>query len=88
MAGNLMLANDPVYAFTPTYDRDQPVQQILMVFEGMTGHASTSLVALSLQDAEQLCDRLNAQLGLDRDAWLRIAAQATPSVRPNETRPQ
>ena len=38
----------------------------------MTGYVPTALVALTLDDAERLCDRLNARLGLDRNAWTRL----------------
>ena len=88
MATTLMLDHHPVYAFTPAYDSEAPVQHILVVFDGMTGHAGTSLIALSINDAERLCDRLNAQLGLDRNAWSRIAAQAMPGAHPDGNRPQ
>ena len=38
----------------------------------MPGFILTALVALTLDDAERLCTRLNARLGLDRDAWWAI----------------
>ena len=88
MAVTLMLADDPVYAFTPAYDPEAPAQQILMVFDGMTGHAGTSLIALSIGDAERLCDRLNTKLGLDRRAWSRIAARAMPGAHTDRSPPQ
>ncbi|WP_428103048.1 hypothetical protein [Candidatus Rariloculus sp.] len=44
----------------------------------------TALVALSLADAERLCSQLNARLGLDRDAWLKLAAQAMRDANPAE----
>ena len=34
------------------------------------------MVALTLDDAERLCSKLNARLGLDRDAWMALAARA------------
>ena len=34
---------------------DQP-QQIRIVFQGMPGYVPTALVALTLDDAERLCD--------------------------------
>ena len=40
------------------------------------GYVPTALVALTLDDAERLCSKLNARLGLDRDAWMALAAQA------------
>ena len=63
------LPEDPEFAFCPAYDLENRPQQIRIVFSGMTGFVPTALVALSLNDAELLCDRLNARLGLDRDAW-------------------
>ena len=36
----------------------------------------TALVALTLDDAERLCDRLNARLGLDRRAWTALAERS------------
>ena len=68
------LPDDPVYAFAPEYDLPDQPQQIRIVFDGMEGYVPTALVALTLADAERLCDRLNARLGLDRDAWTVMAA--------------
>ena len=70
------LPEDPVYAFAPSYDFPDQHQQIRIVFEGIDGYVPTALVALSLEEAEQLCDRLNARLGLDREAWQRLVARA------------
>ena len=36
------------------------------------GYVPTAMVALTLVDALRLCDRLNAQLGLDREAWTKL----------------
>ena len=72
------LPDDPVYAFTPAYDFEDTPQQIRIVFQGMEGYVPTALVALSIADAERLCDRLNAKLGLDREAWTRLAANPWP----------
>ena len=40
----------------------------------------TALVALTLEDAERLCSKLNARLGLDRNAWMALAARAMREV--------
>ena len=50
------------------------VQQIRIVIEGLAGHIPTALVALDLDDALSICDRLNRRLGLDREAWSAMAA--------------
>ena len=51
-------------------------QQVRIVIDGMSGYIPTALVALNLDDAERLCDRLNARLGLDRDAWSALAGRS------------
>ncbi|MCY4397356.1 MAG: hypothetical protein OXC10_19705 [Rhodospirillaceae bacterium] len=68
------LPDDPTYCFVPAYDVEADVQQIRIVFEGLSGHVPTALVALDLDDALSICDRMNRKLGLDRDAWTAMAA--------------
>ena len=59
-------------------------EQIRIVFEGMSGYVPTALVALTLDDAERLCDRLNARLGFSREQWTALAAR---SMRPGPFAP-
>ena len=47
----------------------------------MTGFVPTALVALTLDDAELLCDRLNARLGLDRDTWSALVGRSMAAAR-------
>ena len=68
------LPDEPNFCFVPAYDVETDVQQIRIVIEGLAGHVPTALVALTIQDAEEICDKLNRRLGLDRDAWTAIAA--------------
>ena len=70
------LLDEPVYAFAPSYDLPDQPQQIRIVFDGMDGYVPTALVALSLDDAVRLCDRLNARLGLDHEAWTRLVGSS------------
>ena len=70
------MPDEPVYAFAPSYDLPDQPQQIRIVFEGMAGYVPTALVALSLDDAFRLCDRLNARLGLDHEAWTRLVGRS------------
>ena len=70
------MPDNPVYAFVPAYGPAHQPQPIRLVFEGVPGYVPTALLALSLADAERLCNQLNARLGLDRDTWMRLAAQA------------
>ena len=70
------LPEEPVFAFAPSYDLPDQPQQIRIVFENMEGYIPTALVALTLADAERLCDRLNRRLGLDREAWSRLVARS------------
>ena len=58
----------------PAYDIETDVQQIRIVIEGMAGHVPTALIALNLDDALSICDKLNRRLGLDREAWTAMAA--------------
>ena len=78
------LPDNPNYAFVPAYDVEDEVQQIRIVFEGMSGYVPTALVALTIDDAERLCDRLNARLGFSREQWTALAAR---SMRPGPFAP-
>ncbi len=68
------LPDEPNFCFVPAYDVDTEVQQIRIVIEGLAGHVPTALVALDLDDALSLCDKLNRRIGYDRDAWTAMAA--------------
>ena len=68
------LPDDPNYCFVPAYDVEDEVQQIRIVIEGMAGYVPTALVALTVESAEDICDRLNRRLGLDRETWTAMAA--------------
>ena len=84
MADTHTLPDDPVFAFAPSYDLPGEPQQIRIVFEGIGGYIPTALVALTLDDAERLCDRLNRRLGLDREAWCAIAGRSMAAARGGE----
>ena len=47
----------------------------------MDGYIPAALVALTLADAERLCDRLNGRLGLDREAWSKLVARSMSAGR-------
>lgn len=74
------LPEDLEYAFTPAYEFEDQTQQIRIVFKDVSGYIPTALVALTLDDAERLCDRLNAKLGLDRRSWTNIVAGSLAST--------
>ena len=48
----------------------------------LTGYIPTALVALTIIDAERLCDRLNARLGFSRDGWTALPARSMRDERP------
>ena len=73
------LPDRPVFAFCPAYEPAGEPQPIRLVFAGVPGYVPTALVALTLDDAERLCDRLNARLGLDRRAWSALVEQSKSS---------
>ena len=75
------LPDEPVYAFVPSYDLPDQPQQIRIVFEDMEGYVPTALVALTLDDAERLCDRLNRRLGLDHEAWTKLVGKSMAAAR-------
>ena len=58
---------------------------IRIVIEGLLGHVPTALVALDLDDALNICDKLNRRLGLDREAWTAMAANPV-AVSPDVSR--
>ena len=70
------LPDIPNFCFTPAWDTEAEVQQIRLVIEGLTGHVPTAQVALHLDDALALCDKLNRRLGFDRDAWTAMVAES------------
>ena len=70
------LPDEPNYAFCPGYELGDEPQQIRIVFEGMPGYVPTALVALDIDAAERLCDRLNARLGHSREDWTALAARS------------
>ena len=69
------LSHNPVYAFCPECGPSDRSQQIGIVFQGVPVYVPTALVTLTLPDAERLCSQLNARLGLNRQAWMKLAAQ-------------
>ena len=79
------LPEDPDFAFCPAYGPADAPQEIRLVIDGMSGCIPTSLVAVTLEDAENFCDRLNARLGKDRDAWSALAARSMGPAQDDET---
>ena len=77
------LPDDPNYAFCPSYELGDEPQQIRIVFEGMQGYVPTALVAVSVESAEGLCDRLNARLGHSREDWTALAASSMRAGGPD-----
>ena len=69
-----------VYAFTPAYTSIHGEQPIHIVFDGVPGYAQTTISASNLEEAENLCDVLNAPLDLDRTAWTSLAARSMRSA--------
>ncbi|MCY4549891.1 MAG: hypothetical protein OXC28_16115 [Defluviicoccus sp.] len=70
------LPDNPNFCVCPAYDVEADVQQIRIVIEGLAGHVPTALVALDLDDALSICDKLNRRLGYDREEWTAMAADS------------
>ena len=68
------LPDEPDFCFVPAYDVETEVQQIRIVIQGLAGHVPTALISLTLDDALNICDKLNRRLGYDREAWTAMAA--------------
>ena len=68
------LPDNPVYAFAPVEDSDTGVWQIRIVVDGMDVTVGTSLVALGIEEAMAVADRLNRPLGWTRESWTGFAA--------------
>ena len=50
------------------------MQQVHVVIEGLAGHVLTALIALDLDNALIICDKLDRRHGYDREAWTAMAA--------------
>ena len=61
-----------------------PGSAAIAKFVGVEAYVPTALVALTIEDAENICDKLNRRLGLDREAWTAMAAR---SMRADEDDP-
>ena len=68
------LPDNPVYAFAPVEDPDTGVWQIRVVVDGMDVTVGTSLVALCIDQAMAVANRLNRPLGWTRESWTGFAA--------------
>ena len=68
------LPDEPNFCFAPAWDVETEVQQIHIVIEGLAGHVPTALVTLDLDQALDICDKLNRRLGYDREAWTAMVA--------------
>ncbi len=76
------LPDEPNFCFVPAYDVETEVQQIRIVIEGLDGHVPTALIALHLDDALSICDKLNRRLGLTREQWTAMAAASMSAETP------
>jgi len=79
------LPDEPNFCFCPAYDVETEMQQIRIVIEGLAGHVPTALVSLDLENALDICDKLNRRLGLDREAW---QAMVAASIRAEDDDPE
>ena len=75
----------PSTRFVPLMTSNNMPQQIRIVFADIPGYVPTALVGLTLDDALRICDRLNARLGLDRDAWSAIAGRSMSAAHDETT---
>jgi len=76
------LPDEPNFCFVPAYDVETEMQQIRIVIEGLAGHVPTALIALHLDDALTICDKLNRRLGFTREQWTELAARSMRAETP------
>ncbi len=76
------LPDEPDFCFVPACDVVTEVQQIRIVIGGLAGHVPTALIALHLDDALTICDKLNKRLGLTREQWTALAARSMHAETP------
>ena len=76
------LPDEPDFCFAPAWDVETEVQQIHIVIEGLAGHVPTALVTLDIEDAMNICDKLNRRLGYDREAWTAMVAESMRAETP------
>ena len=55
---------------------------IRIVIKGLSSHVSISLVTLDLEDALNICEKLNRRLGFDRKTWTAMAANSMREEEP------
>ena len=81
---NPIMNSNTRYAFVPEPQESPELPHpIIIIIEGLAQPITTSIVALTLNDAANVCDAMNSRLGLDRIAWTAIANDAlTPPERP------
>ena len=68
------LPENLVCAFAPVEDPDTGFQQIRIVVDEMDVTIGTSLVVLGIDEAVEIADRLNRQLGWTRESWTGFAS--------------
>ncbi|MDE0520629.1 MAG: hypothetical protein OXH79_01570 [Boseongicola sp.] len=66
----------------PACNVETDVQQVRIVIEGLAGHVPTALIALDLDDALTICDKLNRRLGFTSRQWTVLAAQSLRAETP------
>ncbi len=79
------IPDEPTYCFCPVSDADGEPPQIRIFVEGLPFAVPTALVALSQADGLAVCDRMNRALGLDRAAWMALAARCLRAARAGST---
>ncbi len=81
------LPDNPNFCLCPDHDVEIEVQQIGIVIEGLAGHVPTALMALNLDNALVIADKLNRRLGLDREAWTAMMAASMRTETPEPGTP-
>lgn len=55
------------------------MHRVAIAVEGMNAAIPTAMIALDIEDALRVCDKLNRRLGHDRKSWTAFAARCRRS---------
>ncbi len=77
------LPDNPDYVFCAEELPGDGMYRIVIAVDGLERVIPTTLIALTLDNALNLCDGMNRRLGHDRDSWTAFAARVRGATGPH-----
>ena len=77
------LPDNPDYVFCVEELPGNGMYRIVIAVDDLDKVIPTTLIALTLDNALNLCDGMNRRLGHDRDSWIAFAARVRGTVGPH-----